>query len=303
MTLDTKTITTPPLISIIIPTRNSERTIKICLESIKRQIYSRIEIIIVDQQSKDNTIQICKRYDTQIIITSPTKFYIPPSRSRNIGTKNANGKYLLHLDSDMELTASLVEECVNRFESGGFGAIVIHETDITEGFWGLCKALERKCIVGDPILEGARFVKTEIFHKAGGYDENLSSGEDWDIHQRYNEISEIGVANAVIRHHIGCISLTDQILKKYHYGKTMWSYIDKYPQTSKRQLFLRSAYLKNWKYLMSDPIHAIGFFFLKSCEYFAALMGLITSTTPSSCYGDTETISHRHNSSKNISGT
>ncbi len=273
--MKTETVKAPPLVSIIIPTRNSERTIEICLNSISRQTYPHIEVIVVDQQSQDKTLQICKRFNTKIATINPPKIYIPPTKSRNMGSKLAKGKFLLHLDSDMELADDLVKECVNQFENRGFGAIVIHEADVTDGFWGRCKALERRCIVGDPYLEGARFVKSEIFRKVGGYDENLSSGEDWDIHQRYKEIAEIGVVEVVIRHHVGRIGLADQIVKKYHYGKTIKSYIKKYPKESRRQIFLRSAYFRNWRLLMSDPVHAIGFFFMKSCEYCAAVLGLL----------------------------
>lgn len=274
-TIEINKVTPPPLVSILIPTRNSERTIEICLESISRQTYPRIEIIIVDQQSQDRTLNKCKRFDVKITMTPPTKNYTPPTKSRNIGSKIAKGKYLLHLDSDMELPDNLIEECVNRFKNYGFGAIIIHEIDLAEGFWGKCKSLERKCIVDDPYLEGARFVKSEVYNEVGGYDENLSFGEDWDIHQRYKKVAEIGVAGEVIKHHVGYVSLGQQIIKKYHYAKTAGSYIRKYPYESMKQLFLRSAYLRNRKLLISDPIHAVGFVFLKLCEYCAATLGLL----------------------------
>jgi cellulose synthase/poly-beta-1,6-N-acetylglucosamine synthase-like glycosyltransferase len=51
-----------PLVSIIIPTRNSARTLEKCLESIKHQTYSNIEVIVVDNFSDDETIEIAKKY-------------------------------------------------------------------------------------------------------------------------------------------------------------------------------------------------------------------------------------------------
>jgi len=51
-----------PLISVIIPTYNSEKTLPLCLESIKRQTYKNIEVIIVDNFNVDRTVDIAKRY-------------------------------------------------------------------------------------------------------------------------------------------------------------------------------------------------------------------------------------------------
>ena len=51
-----------PLVSIIIPTYNSEKTLPLCLESIKRQTYKNIEVIVLDNFSIDRTVDIAKRY-------------------------------------------------------------------------------------------------------------------------------------------------------------------------------------------------------------------------------------------------
>lgn len=266
-----------PLVSIVIPTRDSERTIGICLESIKRQNYPRIEVIVVDQESRDNTLDVCRKYGVKVITIPRTTLYTPPTKSRNEGTKIAKGKYLLHLDSDMELMQELIKECAYMLERSDAGAVVIHEIDVVEGFWGRCKALERKCVVGDPYLEGARFVKKEIFDDVGGYDEALSFGEDWDIHQRYTDITKIQYAKSVIKHHSGHISFLVQVKKKYNYGKTANRYIRKYPRESRKQLFLRTAYFRNWRLLANDPIPAVGFIFIKLCEYYATGLGLLAS--------------------------
>lgn len=265
-----------PLVSIVIPARDSERTIGICLESIKRQNYPMIEVIVVDQESRDSTLDICRNYGVKVITIPKTTLYTPPTKSRNRGAKIAKGKYLLHLDSDMELAPGLIKECVYRLERSDAGAVVIHEIDVATGFWGQCKALERKCYVGDPYLEGARFVKREIFDDVGGYDETLSFGEDWDIHQRYKDITKIQSIQSVIKHHSGYISFLEQVKKKHAYGKTANSYIRKYPKESRKQLFLRTAYFRNWRLLANDPIHATGFIFIKLCEYYATGLGLLT---------------------------
>ncbi|NWG10483.1 glycosyltransferase [Candidatus Bathyarchaeota archaeon] len=56
-----------PLVSVIVPTYNSQKTIKQCLQSIKNQTYKEIETIVIDRHSKDQTIQIAKKYKTKLL--------------------------------------------------------------------------------------------------------------------------------------------------------------------------------------------------------------------------------------------
>ena len=56
-----------PLVSVIIPTYKSSRTLEKCLESIKNQTYKNIEIIVVDNNSTDNTKEIAKKFTQKVI--------------------------------------------------------------------------------------------------------------------------------------------------------------------------------------------------------------------------------------------
>ena len=89
-----------PLISITIPTYNSEATINLCLGSIFDQydaeISSNIEVIVVDNCSSDTTEEICKGYDCRFLRTRCSK-----AQAREIGFLKSTGKYVLILDSDM----------------------------------------------------------------------------------------------------------------------------------------------------------------------------------------------------------
>ena len=83
------------LISIIIPIYNSEKTIKRCLESIINQTYRNIEIILIDDGSKDNSYKICKEYqqnDNRIVLKSQKNSGV--SKARNTGLDIAKGRYI-----------------------------------------------------------------------------------------------------------------------------------------------------------------------------------------------------------------
>ena len=56
-----------PLVTVIIPTKNAGKTLLLCLESLKKQTYKKLEIIVADGESKDNTISICKKFNVKIL--------------------------------------------------------------------------------------------------------------------------------------------------------------------------------------------------------------------------------------------
>lgn len=90
-----------PVISIMIPTLNSEKTIERCIKSITSQSYSRekYEIIVVDGVSKDNSVKLAEKAGADSVIIENCTL----GRSRNIGAKKARGKYFAFLDSDCEV--------------------------------------------------------------------------------------------------------------------------------------------------------------------------------------------------------
>jgi len=266
------------LVSIIIPTRNSIRTIEKVLKSIKKQAYPRIEVIVVDQQSTDGTIETAKKYADRVIITKGDKFYSAPPVSRNMGAKASKGKYLFHIDSDMELNPKIVKECVEMMEKDPeLLAIKVHEKDIGEGFWSKAKKLERSCYVGYDLIEAARFIRGSVFKKLGGYDETLRSAEDWDMSQRIKELGKIDEAKTFTTHHLGRMSYWYQVKKKFNYGLTLNQIINKHNFTPKNSfLFVfRTAYLKNLDKFAKDPVATLGFLVLRSSELMAYLAGVV----------------------------
>ena len=258
-----------PLVSLIIPTCNSTKTLDICLESIKTQTYPNTEIIVVDKYSEDQTIEIAKKFGGIVVKSDAAR-----SRARNIGAEEAKGRYLLFIDSDMCLTNTVVEDCVKNI-SEGYDALVIPEISIGTGFWAQCRSLEKLCYIGDETIEAARFFKSEVFECVLGFDRKLVVGEDWDLHQRVNGAGfKIWRINSYIEHHEGKLSLRNVIMKKYLYGKTLNMFIKKHCVTHHFNPF-RMAFVKNWRALARDPIHALGMLFMKTCEFGLGGLGFL----------------------------
>ena len=102
------------LISIIVPVYNVEKYIEKCLDSIINQTYTNLEIILVDDGSKDRSGEICDIYqkkDKRIKVIHNTNSGV--SKTRNCGLNEANGKYICFADADDYLMEDYVEYLYN----------------------------------------------------------------------------------------------------------------------------------------------------------------------------------------------
>ena len=99
-----------PLISIVIPVYNVEKYLARCLNSVRVQTYSNLEIILVNDGSTDASYDICRQYaekDKRIKIINQENKGI--SATRNVGTLAATGKYMAFIDSDDIVSSDYVE--------------------------------------------------------------------------------------------------------------------------------------------------------------------------------------------------
>ncbi|MDB9910297.1 glycosyltransferase family 2 protein [Flavobacteriales bacterium] len=88
------------LVSIITPSYNSAKFIKQCIESVIAQTYTNWEMLIVDDYSADNSLQILKKYYDKRIQLIELDENVGASESRNVAIRKAKGKYIAFLDSD-----------------------------------------------------------------------------------------------------------------------------------------------------------------------------------------------------------
>lgn len=254
MSKDKKTV-----VSTIITTKNEEEVLGTLLNSILKQTYRYIEIILADNYSSDNTLNIARKFKkVKIYQHGPER-----SAQRNFGAKKSNGEYLLFLDADMEIAPDVIKNCVDVAEAGRFSGVVIPEQSVAANFWGKVKAFERSFYSekGDPVTDAARFFSRQVFVKAGGYDESITGPEDWDLPDRIREKGyRIGRSSGKIYHHEHNISLVNLFKKKFYYGLHAHRYLQKHSLPligPKTVYFLRPLFYKNWKKLVIHPILAL----------------------------------------------
>ena len=108
------------LVSVIMPTHNSEKYLRESIESVLSQTYHHWELIIVDDGSADKSLQIAREYEKQDarvhVLTNPHPIGMP-SAPRNVGIKAAKGRFIAFLDSDDIYFKDKIERQLPLFDS------------------------------------------------------------------------------------------------------------------------------------------------------------------------------------------
>ena len=127
-----------PLISIIVPVYNSQLFLNNCLDSLIKQSYNNIEIILVDDGSTDSSAEICDEYatiDNRIKVIHKTNEGV--SCARNTGLDNCKGDYIAFVDSDDCVEKDYIETMYERMVFDNVD-IVICNYDIIDDNNGFC---------------------------------------------------------------------------------------------------------------------------------------------------------------------
>lgn len=112
------------LISIIVPVYNASEYIVRCVESIQNQTYSNFELILINDGSKDNSLEICKMLAGQdqriVVLDRPNG---GASAARNMGLERMNGQYVVFADSDDYVSPSYIENLYKAAKQGDFDIV------------------------------------------------------------------------------------------------------------------------------------------------------------------------------------
>ena len=105
-----------PLVSIVILNYNGKKYIKNCIESIKNQKYSNIELILVDNASTDGSMVGLKKLypEIKLIINNQN---LGSAKANNIGAESSKGEYLFFLNIDTKLDSYCIDNLVETFKS------------------------------------------------------------------------------------------------------------------------------------------------------------------------------------------
>lgn len=175
-----------PFFSIIIPTYNSEKTLKVALKSILSQSYYDYEILIIDGASKDKTLEFIKMFalaDKRIRWISDKDNGVYDAMNKGINI--AKGKWLFFLGSDDYLFEENVLAKVYDSISAHQGVDIIYgnvtSTYLGEKYDGFFDSMK---ITHKNICHQAIFYKKAIFDLLGGYNLKYKVNSDWEFNIR-----------------------------------------------------------------------------------------------------------------------
>lgn len=155
-----------PLVSAIIPAYNAEKTIEDCIKSIVNQTYNNIEIIVINDGSKDNTMNILNKLSSEI--KNLCAYTIPnsgPSNARNWGINHANGVYIAFLDADDKWLPNKIEIQVKDLLKNPDIDLLTCMTDAKGGFQKSKRIIEissKQLLFKNFFLTSGTIVKTKI---------------------------------------------------------------------------------------------------------------------------------------------
>jgi len=181
------------MISIIVPTYNESELLPTLLNSIKAQTYTDYEIIVADNNSTDNTIEIAKSYAATI--TSGGL----PGKGRNCGAAVANGELLLFLDADVILPETFLADIIAEFEAGNYSVATcqieaLSDRKVDYMMHQIYNYFMRATARIHPFAPGfCILVDRNIHNIAGGFDEDILLGEDSEYVQRISKMGSFGV--------------------------------------------------------------------------------------------------------------
>jgi glycosyltransferase involved in cell wall biosynthesis len=269
-----------PLVSVIVPTYNSSKFLDQCLQSIINQSYTNIELIVVDNNSTDNTKIIAQKYTKLVFNKGPER-----SAQVNYGVTKSSGEYVYKVDSDFVLDPKVVQECIAKVNEG-FEAIVVHNTpDETISWIAKVRKFEVDMYKYDLSHSSARFVSRKLYDKIGGFNSKITSAEDYDFQ---NKINNFGIKTGFIEAealHLGEPTHFWPHMKKYfEYGRDMVNYHSENSTNSKsnflsaliQALKLQEIYFLNWKRFIFNPIIAVIFVLYNLCKYIFGGLGFVS---------------------------
>lgn len=219
-------------ISVIVPVKNEGDKIESCLKAIFCQTLKPFEVIVVDGNSIDNTVENANKYPVRVFYEN----YHTRAGACKVGVENARGEVVAFTDADCIVKSNWLENLVREFDDDivGVGGGI---ENIGEGIWKRSISLAIGTFLGSAfsiqgrIYNKKKYVRSisgcnSIYRKkdllnVGNFNVNLPTAEDTELNNRLSKIGKLlYIPNAVVlhNHNRGLIDFAKR-MKQYGYGR------------------------------------------------------------------------------------
>ena len=240
-----------PLVSIILPAYNEEAHIAECIESLLKQTYEPIEIFIVDDESKDKTVEVVEKYSPKVTLLKQK--HSGPAAAWNLGFKHAKGEILMFWAADHVYGKNYIKNLSEPIIKGEALRTVQAKEEVAnfDNFWARAwgardfrKDFRKTDDVGNTT---AALTSRDLYIKAGGFDPKRGYADDQSIYDKTKIKTKI--VDTDITHY------NPESLKET-FAQAVWvgaSFKRQYLVLLSLPLFPLYAILKSIKHLFKDP--------------------------------------------------
>lgn len=267
-------------VSIIVPIYNCEKYLSKCINSLLKQTYENLEIILVDDGSTDNSLKICKEYAKNPKIKLIHQENMGVSVARNVGLKNSMGEYVAFVDADDYVNNNYIENAVSVLDSNTdfvlLNMFVEKSNKILRKYYKIKKydnLIEAMLCLNIPSGPGAKLYSKKIINKYNlEFDKNIKVGEDLDFNCRYFKYvnnyklsldsiyyyairSDSVMMSDFKKFHLDSIKILNRIKNEYKInkkiinGRKCLEYIALYQKKSHKKDVFKSKIIENYPYI------------------------------------------------------
>lgn len=202
---------TQPLLSAIIPNYNYAHYLPLAINSVLAQSYKEVEIIVVDDGSKDDSRSIVRTYGERVRLIEQKNQGVAVARNR--GVAESLGEFIAFLDADdLWLPTKLERQMQRFFDEPELGLVHCGVEEIDEEGNPLLVRLDglegwvakELLLLQRPVILGGGsglMISRKTFEEVGGFDERLSTSADWDFFYRVAARYRVGFVPEVLIHY------------------------------------------------------------------------------------------------------
>ena len=188
-------------VAVIVPNYNKKKTIKACLDSVYAQTYRPAEVIVVDDASTDGSREIVERYPCRILRLAGNT---GAAGARNAGVADSSAPLVFFLDSDTALAPDAIENAVRAYRETPDCAMVqgiyapdpLYDDGLVEAYRVAYEHFDRRQCTATFLSN--TLISRSAFDEAGGLDERLRDGEDFEFGSRVPSRYRLVVTDRVV---------------------------------------------------------------------------------------------------------
>jgi glycosyltransferase involved in cell wall biosynthesis len=188
-------------VAVVVPNYNKKKTLQACLESVYAQTYRPAEVIVVDDASTDGSLEIARAFPCTLIELPGNR---GPAAARNIGVAAGEAPLLFFVDSDTALAPDAIGNAVRAFREtpecgmvqGIYDKEPLFDDGPVEAYRIASEHFDRRQSAGT--LLSCTLIPRAVFYEAGGLDERLRDGEDYEFGTRLPARYRVLVTETVV---------------------------------------------------------------------------------------------------------